>query len=153
VGDGSCAKFLHDIWWGYHPLKKFFPELFCLARNRDAIVVDLKIVSNDMVHWDINLIRLVHDWEVDSVSSFFNVLYSAGVGREADDGLCWTPSKRSFEVKSFYKVLLPNVDSSFSWKSIWRTKAPLRLPFFTMIASLGKILTLDLQKRHIIAIE
>lgn len=49
MGDGSCAKYLHDIWWGYHPLKKSFPELFRLARNRDAIVADLKIVSNDMV--------------------------------------------------------------------------------------------------------
>jgi len=29
---------------------------------------------NDEVHWDMNFIRLVHDWEVDSVSSFSNAL-------------------------------------------------------------------------------
>jgi hypothetical protein len=63
-------------------LEGIFPELFCLARNMDAIMADLRSVSNDMVHWDINFTRLVHDWEVDSVSSFFNVLYSARVGRE-----------------------------------------------------------------------
>jgi hypothetical protein len=79
----------------------------------------------------------------------------AGVGREGDDRLRWMPSKRrSFEVKSFYKVLLPNVDSRFPWSSNWRTKAHLRLAFFTWSASLGKNFTLDkLHKRHIIVID
>jgi hypothetical protein len=62
--------------------------------------------------------------------------------------------RRSFEVKTFYKVLLPNGVSPFPWKSIWRTKAPLKLAFFTWTASLGKILTLDnLRKCHIIVID
>jgi hypothetical protein len=91
VGDGSRTRFWHDIWCGDRPLKDSFPELFCLARNRDAMVADLRSVSNDTTHWDINFTRLVHDWEVDSVSSFFNVLYSARVGREGDDSLCWMP--------------------------------------------------------------
>jgi hypothetical protein len=74
---------------------------------------------------------------------------------EGDDRLCWTLSNGiSFEVKSFYKVLLPNVDSLVSWKSIWRTKAPLKWAFFIWTAYVGKILTLDnLCKRHIIMIE
>jgi hypothetical protein len=75
-------------------LKETFPELFCLARNRDALVADLMIAHNDVVHWDINFIRLVHDWEVDSISSFFNVLYSIRMGQGGDDKLCWIPSKR-----------------------------------------------------------
>jgi hypothetical protein len=52
--------------------------------------------------------------------------------------------KRPFEVRYFYKVLIPNVDSPFPWKSIWKTKVPLRLTFFAWIASLEKILTLDI---------
>ena len=57
---------------------------------------------------------LLHDSEVDSTSFFFKVLYSARVGREGDDSLCWKPSKRrSFEVKTFYKILLPNVGRTF----------------------------------------
>ena len=51
-----------------------FPELFRFARNRDATVADLNSVSNDTTHWDIKFARLVHDWEVDFVSFFFNVL-------------------------------------------------------------------------------
>jgi hypothetical protein len=39
-------------------------------------VANLRSVSNDSVYWDINFIRLVHDWEVDYIS-FFNVLYSS----------------------------------------------------------------------------
>jgi hypothetical protein len=114
AGDCSHTRFLHYIWCGHFLLKESFPRLFCLARNMDAIVANFRIVSNDIVHWDINLIRLMHDWEVDFISSFFNVLYSNRVGREGDDRSCWTPSKRrSFEVKSFYKVILSKVDSSF----------------------------------------
>jgi hypothetical protein len=62
-------------------------------------VANLRSVSNDSVYWDINFIRLVHDWEVDYVSSFFNVLYSSKVGRVGEHRLCWMPSKsRYFEV-------------------------------------------------------
>lgn len=34
---------------------------------------------NDMVHWDINFIVLVHDWEGDFISPFFSVLDSIGL--------------------------------------------------------------------------
>lgn len=56
------------------------------------------------------------------MSPFFNVLYSARVSQGEDDKLCWMPLKRTFEVKILSKVLLPNVDSSFLWKSNWRSE-------------------------------
>ena len=71
VGVGPCTRFWHNMWCGDRPMKEYFLELFCLARNRDALVSDLRTVSNEVVHWDINLIRLVHDWELDFVFSFF----------------------------------------------------------------------------------
>jgi hypothetical protein len=55
------------------------------------MVADLRSVDNDTVHWDINFTSLVHDWEVDSFSFLFNVLYSARVGWEGDARLCWMP--------------------------------------------------------------
>lgn len=73
-------------------------------------------------------------WEMDYVSSLFNALYFVRLGQGIEDKFCWDPSKRrSFDVKFFffYKVLIPNVDSSFLWKSVWRFKAPLRVDFFT----------------------
>jgi hypothetical protein len=73
-------------------------------------VADHIFAHNDVVYWDINFIRLVHDWEVYSVSSFFNVLYSTRTGWGSKDKLCWIPSKRrSFEIKTCYKALFPNV--------------------------------------------
>jgi hypothetical protein len=58
-----------------HQLKDSFPELFCIARNTDALVADHMFTHNGEMHWDMNSIRLVHDWEVEFVSSFFNTLY------------------------------------------------------------------------------
>jgi hypothetical protein len=41
----------------------------------------------------------------------------------------------------------------FPWKSIWKTKAPLKVAFFAWSVALEKILTLDnLRKRHVIVI-
>jgi hypothetical protein len=62
VGDGFLTRFWHDILCGDSLLKDSFPELFCLARNRDATVADLRSVSNDTAHSDVNLTRFVHDW-------------------------------------------------------------------------------------------
>ena len=36
VGDGTQIRFWHDIWCGDQPLKEYFPELFCIARNKEA---------------------------------------------------------------------------------------------------------------------
>jgi hypothetical protein len=41
--------------------------------------------------------------------------------------MCWIPFKRkSFEVKSYYRVLSIPVSSHFPWKSIWNVKASSR---------------------------
>ena len=66
----------------------------------------------------------------------------------------WVPSsKRKFDVRSFYNILASKEASHFPWKSIWHTKAPSRVAFFTKTAVLGKILTIDnLKKRNLIVI-
>jgi hypothetical protein len=77
--------------------------------------------------------------------------------------MCWIPGrKKSFEVKSYYKVLLSPIQSSFSRKSIWKVKAyqkkekrkkvkvSPRVAFFVWTMSLGKIQTLDnfMKEKH-----
>jgi hypothetical protein len=55
-----------------------------------------------------------------------------------------SPIKRGlFAVKSFYSVMSNNVDFHFPGKSAWRTKVPLRVPFFAWSATLRKIFTMD----------
>jgi hypothetical protein len=66
----------------------------------------------------------------------------------------WIPScKGKFKVRSFYRILASREANPFPWKSIWRTKVPLRVAFFAWTAALGKILTLDnIRKRGIVVI-
>jgi len=92
---------------------------------------------------------------VEEVSRFFEMLYSLKVRCEGEDKICWIPARRkSFAVKSYYKVLSSPIQSSFLWKSIWKVKGPPRVAFFVWTATLGKILTLDnLRKKNIIVME
>jgi hypothetical protein len=47
----------------------------------------------------------IRDWEVDLVSSFFELLYSLKGRQGCEERICWIPSKRrKFEVKSYYHV-------------------------------------------------
>jgi len=110
--------------------------------------------QNGIIMWNILFIRPVHDWEVEAVCRFFEMLYTLKVRCEGEDKMYWIPArKKSFEVKSYYKVLSSPIQSSFPWKSIWKVKVPPRVAFFVWTATLGKILTLDnLRKRKIIVI-
>jgi hypothetical protein len=89
-----------------------------------------------------------------TVASFFTLLYSLRgrkeVGRQALVDLLL---QGKFDVRSFYRVLARNDARPFPWKSIWRTKAPVKVAFFAWSAALEKILTLDnLRQRHVIVI-
>ena len=69
--------------------------------------------------------------------------------------MCWRgSSKEGFQVKSYYRALLPMSDRSVPWKSIWKTKAPPRVSFFVWAAALGHILTIDnLRRQHVIVLD
>jgi hypothetical protein len=87
------------------------------------------------------------------LASFFTLLYFIRVRRE--DQLWWSPShKGNFDVRSFYEALACKEVVHFLWKSIWRTKVPLKVAFFVWSAALRKILTLDnLRKRRVVVID
>ena len=69
--------------------------------------------------------------------------------------MCWNgSSKEGFQVKSYYRALLPIAGCCVPWKSIWKTKAPPRVAFFVWAAGLGRILTIDnLRRRHIVVLD
>jgi hypothetical protein len=87
------------------------------------------------------------------MASYF-LLYSNRGRRGGEDKLWWTLScKGKFDVRSFYKILACKDNSSFPWKSIWWTKAPLKVAFFAWSVALVKILIMDnLRKRHLIVV-
>jgi len=92
---------------------------------------------------------------MDVLASFFTFLYSIRRDRDREDKLWWSPSRKGkFDVRSFYKIFAYKETAHFPWKSIWRTKVPLKVAFFAWVAALGKILTLNnLRKRQVIVID
>uniref|UniRef100_A0A7N2KVU8 Thioredoxin domain-containing protein n=1 Tax=Quercus lobata TaxID=97700 RepID=A0A7N2KVU8_QUELO len=105
-------------------------ELFSINRNEEAYVADLMKFSNGVLHWDLSFIRVIQDWELDSLSNFMESVYGVllrGVGK---DKICWMPAKKmSFEVGSYYRVLTESSDQSFPWKSTWKPKDLSRVAF------------------------
>ena len=118
--------------------------MFSIARFKEASIADNVERSSDSILWNIQFTRLIHDWEVEELASFYRCLYDCKVRGEGIDKLWRVPSRKGlFEVKSFYRALSPHGSISFPWKSVWRSKAPPRVAFFVWTAVHSKILTLD----------
>jgi hypothetical protein len=63
--------------------------------------------QNEVVSWVLNFIRLVQDWELESISSFLDLLYSSSVKGYGLDKVCWRGSQqKAFQVKSYYEALI-----------------------------------------------
>jgi hypothetical protein len=154
VGNGSRIKFWYDVWCGGVALQELYPDLFRLARNKEALVTHYMQVRNDSTHWCLDFIRPIQDWEMESLSSFLDLLYTIKVKLNSDDTMCWKPApQKGFKVSSYYRVLSSREDIYFPWKSIWQPKVPSQVAFFVWVASLGKILTADnLQNQNIILV-
>ena len=100
-------------------------------------------LRNNSIHWEVNFTRATQDWELESISTFFALLYSAKELGRGEDKMCWRiGSTTDFEVHFYYQALVPSI-GSFPWKSIWQAKIPPRVAFFSSLASLGKVLTVD----------
>lgn len=74
--------------------------------------------------------REVHDWELDSVTSFFTHIYSQVPNGEGGDRMRWSLNgSGTFDVCPFYKAIRGTGGIPFPWKSIWRIKSPKRVSF------------------------
>ena len=74
IGDGS--KFWKDHWCGSTTLSISFPSLFGIAANKNEIVAEVWDRSIGCRHRNLNLVRSVNDWEVDSVVRLLGSLQS-----------------------------------------------------------------------------
>jgi hypothetical protein len=68
-----------------------FSVLFSIARNKDVRVADNLVVQNGVTQWNVIFTRLVQDWEVEMVLSFFTQLYFIPIRHREDDRLVLEP--------------------------------------------------------------
>ena len=154
MGNGERVKFWHDQWCGVSPLKGAFPELFSIAADKDAAVADLMSVRNGKILWEVVFVRNFQDWEMESLVSLLDLIYSISLNESGVDQLCWQRNrKKGFTVRIYYHCLTTPATMQFPWKGIWKPKVPPRVAFFVWTAVLGKILTNDnLRKRRVVLV-
>ena len=154
MGDGQRVKFWQDWWYGDRALNAVFPELFTISQDKEASVADLMSFPNGRLHWDFHFVRNVNNWELESLTSFKDLLYSCHMEGVGEDRMGWrNRATKGFTVKNFYSCLCPSHSAPFPWKSIWKVKVTPRIAFFSWTAALGNLLTIDnLRKRHLIII-
>jgi hypothetical protein len=63
-------------------------------------------IHNDVVHWELDFIRLIHDWELESVSNFLDLLYSVSTKGQGVDQMCWKLSHKRFPCTLFLSCLI-----------------------------------------------
>jgi len=98
--------------------------LFNIARFKDVVVADHLELSSASNQWNINFLRVAHDWEMDLFTSLFTLLYSIIVRQGGEGRFCWIPFRRGlFDIRSYYNVLVPHDYIHFPWRSIWQNKA------------------------------
>ena len=86
---------------------------------------------NGCLHWELQFSRSIQDWELESVSTFLDLLYSAKVLVRIFLYGDFSEKKKDFSVSRFYKALFPSVAVEFPWKAIWKPKPrPGWLSFF-----------------------
>jgi hypothetical protein len=155
VGNGACIRFWEDQWCGDQSLSTMFLAVYRIAHHKDAMIADYLSWNQDVPHWDVRLVRHLHDWEMVPFQNFMGYVYAQQVHRNAEDQIRWSPDHRGkFAVKSYYKVLAGRRAQPFPWKPIWKSKVPPRVAFFVWTAAKGKILTMDnLRKRGICIVD
>jgi hypothetical protein len=82
--------------------------------------------------WKHSFTRAVLDWELESLDSFLNLLYSSEIHLGETNRMLWRlGSNHGFEVKNYYESLQSGEPCSFSWISVWNVKALPHIAVFT----------------------
>ena len=110
--------------------------------------------KNGFIHWDIHFTHSIQEWKLESLQSFFALLYSTNINRNGVDkmGLIkWCGSlqrKDLLMLNSYHRALTTRGSHAFPWKSIWRWKFLLEW-LILLGQAMGRILTLDNLRRNI----
>ncbi|WMV18963.1 hypothetical protein MTR67_012348 [Solanum verrucosum] len=130
IGNGRRTSFWNDVWVGQYPLIQLYPVIYNLNQQKEATVADVR----DNQGWNLSFRRMLNDWEIDSLTDFYNTLEQAINFQPNEDNLHWLKAKNGkFTVKSAYRhldrpaaMLLP-----WLWKMLWKVKVPHKVACFT----------------------
>lgn len=78
VGNGTQVRFWHDRWSGVQSLKDAFSDLYSCMVDKDALVSSILVshLGGDGRSWNMKFLRDFHDWELESATSFLELIYS-----------------------------------------------------------------------------
>ncbi|KAK9274394.1 hypothetical protein L1049_019208 [Liquidambar formosana] len=107
IGDGRRVKFWLDCWCGNSPLAIIFPQLFLIARNEEVWVADyVDWAMGDRLVWNIDLVRDLHEWEIDEVLLLLEILSTVDVHWGTEDRILWDKGRDDkFSVGIFFHSL------------------------------------------------
>ena len=124
--------------------------------------------TNGVLFWDVSFFRGVHARELKAMTSFMDTIYGATIKGFGEDKMRWKLDRNkgfivnnyygllagdqmrwkwkpngAFDIWSYYNKLKDSPSTVFTWKAIWRAKAPRRVSFFVWCVAWNKILTGD----------
>ena len=101
-------RFWQDKWCKDHLLKDLYPELYSITANKDASITSFLEHQNDenVSYWNVRFNRDFNDWELESIDSMLELLYSNIPRREGFDRMRWKLNANGkFDVHSYYAIL------------------------------------------------
>ena len=79
-----------------------FLELFKISSVKEAYVALMQFL-NGVLYWDLEFLRAIQDWELESLYIFWDAIYGVLLSGIGEDKMCGTPTKsRGFEVSNYY---------------------------------------------------
>lgn len=78
-----------DRWCSTGVLKDLFPAMFSTAHDKGNMMANYFCWHDGSMFWDVHLIQPLHDWELQEMIMFLDLLYSSKIKRDVEDQLCW----------------------------------------------------------------
>ena len=85
--------------------------------------------TNEVLHQDLHFVQAIQDWELESLMTFMDTIYSFRFRGIGEDKMCWKPDKKKgFKVGTYYHLLdtaaITN-EHPFPWKRSYGDQKPL----------------------------
>ncbi|KAL4271167.1 hypothetical protein GQ457_13G010790 [Hibiscus cannabinus] len=153
VGDGKSISFWTDKWACDLPLSLKFPRIFALAKKKSGVIADFGARCGNSWIWNIQLRRILFDWEIPIWNAFHFLLSNFQSSRLQKDWVKWLGSGDGlFSSKSLRSLVAPDFRSIVNWeKVVWLGFAPPKVEAFVWLLLHGRVPVKDeLFKRGIL---